>query len=115
MVEYAYGLLKDRKHRSLFLNFLLNISPACDCYAHSDASIVPNIGILASIDPVAIDQASVDLVNQQRGLENSQLRINLKKGEVKFKGLYPEIEWDIQLDYAAELGLGTRKYQLIDV
>ena len=60
MVEYAVGAIKGKENRSLFINFLTQVSPACDCYPFSDAPIVGDIGILASRDPVAIDQACVD-------------------------------------------------------
>lgn len=113
MVEHACGVLNGKQGRAIFLNFLMNISPACDCYGHADAPIVPNIGILASTDPVSIDQASVELVNQEIGIKNSALKCNFKKGEDKFRGLYPEIDWKIQLDYAEKLGLGYREYKLI--
>jgi len=113
MVEYAFGLLKGKGDRVIFLNFLINISPACDCYGHSDAPIVPNIGILASTDPVAIEQASVDLVNQETGISNTALKSNFKGGEDKFRGLYPEINWEVQLDYAEEIGLGFREHKFI--
>jgi uncharacterized Fe-S center protein len=112
MAEYALGVLKGKEGRSLFLNFLTDISPACDCYGHSDRPIVHDIGILASNDPVAIDQASVDLVNNQPGNKDSALTKNYKPGEDKFRGVYPKIDWEIQLQYAEEIGLGTRKYEL---
>lgn len=115
IVEFAFGVLKDRMQKSLFINFLTNISPACDCYGHSDRQIVPDIGILASLDPVAVEQASVDLVNSEQGLVESALKSNHAKGEDKFRGLYPEVDWEIQLDYAQSLGLGTRSYELIMV
>jgi len=84
MVEHVFGVLKGKRERAIFLNFLINISPACDCYGHADAPIVSNIGILASTDPVAIDKASVDLVNQETGMVNSALKSNFKEGEDKF-------------------------------
>ena len=65
MVEYAYGVLKGKTGKTLFINFINNVSPACDCYPYNDAPIVRDIGIVASSDPVAIDQASVDLVNKE--------------------------------------------------
>ncbi|MFA6431648.1 MAG: DUF362 domain-containing protein [Candidatus Margulisiibacteriota bacterium] len=104
IVEYAYASIKDKK--SAFITFLTKISPQCDCYDHNDEPIVPDIGILASLDPVAIDQAAADLVNNTSG------RIN---GADKFKTLYPEVDWSIQLKYAEELGMGSRKYELICV
>ncbi|QTA80849.1 4Fe-4S dicluster domain-containing protein [Desulfonema limicola] len=112
MVEYTEGVLKNKKGKTLYLNFITNISPACDCYAYNDSPIVRDIGIAASKDPVAIDQACADLVNKEHALPGSCLEKNHKPGEDKFKGLYPEVDWTIQLDYAQELGLGTRKYKL---
>jgi len=113
MVEYAFGVLKGKEGRAAFLNFLIDITPACDCYDHSDRPIVRDIGILASTDPVALDQASVDLVNNEPGNKDSALTKNYKSGEDKFRGIYPRIDWEIQLQYAEEIGLGTRKYELV--
>jgi len=113
MVEHAFGLLKGKIDKAIFINFLMNISPACDCYGHSDAPIVSDIGILASTDPVAIDQASVNLVNKETGLNKTALKSNFKRGEDKFRGLYPEINWEVQLDYAEKIGLGFREYELV--
>jgi uncharacterized protein len=113
MVEYTLGVLKGKQGRTVFFNFLTDISPACDCYGYSDRPIVRDIGILASTDPVAIDQASVDLVNNEPGHKDSALTKNYKSGEDKFRGVYPQIDWEIQLNYAEEIGLGTRKYELV--
>ncbi|MCX8118266.1 MAG: DUF362 domain-containing protein [Desulfobacterota bacterium] len=115
MVEYAFGALVKKRGKALFLNFLTQISPACDCYGFSDVPIVNDIGILASEDPVAIDQASADLVNAQEGNPSSKLTKNLKAGGDKFRGLYPEVDWTIQLAYAEEIGLGRRGYDLIRI
>lgn len=112
MVEYTMGVLKNKADKTLFVNFITDISPACDCYGHNDAPIVRNIGIVASTDPVAIDQASVDLVNREQALPESCLTKNIEKGEDKFKGIYPNVDWTIQLDYAQSLGLGSRNYNL---
>jgi uncharacterized Fe-S center protein len=115
MVEYAYGAVHNKKGKALYLNFLTQISPACDCCGYSDTPIVNDVGILASEDPVAIDQASVDLVNQQSGNHASKLPKNWENGEDKFRALYPEVDWSIQLSYAQEIGLGTREYELIRI
>jgi hypothetical protein len=115
MVEYAYGAVHNKKGRALYLNFLTQISPACDCYGYSDTPIVNDVGILASEDPVAIDQASVDLVNRQSGNHASKLPKHWGNGEDKFRALYPEVDWSIQLSYAEEIGLGTRDYELIKI
>jgi len=115
MVEYTKGVLDGKKGRCCFLNFITQVSPACDCYGHNDAPIVCDIGILASDDPVAIDQASVDLVNQEESLKNCCITPRLGPGEDKFSAIYPKIDWSIQLKYGEEIGLGTRKYELIRI
>jgi len=115
MVEHAYGVVQKKKGKVLCLNFLIQISPACDCYGHSDTPIVNDIGILSSEDPVAIDQASVDLVNAEFGNRSSKLSKNWNPGEDKFRALYPEVDWTIQLAYGEEIGLGKRDYELIKI
>jgi len=112
MAEYTEGVLKNKKDKAFFINFITSVSPACDCYGHNDAAIVRDIGIVASKDPVAIDQASVDLVNAEHALPGTCLETHLKPGEDKFRGIYPNVDWSIQLEYAENLGLGTRKYRI---
>lgn len=113
LVEFAYGALLEKK--ACFFNFIMNVSPDCDCCPHSDANIIPDVGILASLDPVAIDQASIDLVNQQVGIPNTALKSNFQPGEDKLQGFNPNLSLEPQLNYAQELGLGTRKYELEEV
>ncbi len=115
MVEYTLAVLEGTTERSLFVNFLTDISPACDCYGHADAPIVPDIGILASRDPVAIDQASVDLVNSRAPAEGSCLSGSKTDYSDKFRAIYPKIDWSIQLKYAEGLGLGSRDYELVKI
>ena len=112
MAEYTLGVLKGKKQKSLFMNFITNVSPACDCVPLNDAPIVRDIGVLASTDPLAIDQASVDLVNKEPALAGSCLKCNQGPGEDKFKGIYPKVDWTLQLEYAANLGIGSRDYEL---
>jgi uncharacterized protein len=113
MVEYTAGVLKDKAGKSLFINFITDVSPACDCYPANDAPIVKNIGVVASTDPIALDQASVDLVNAEPGLANTQLKENIQPGGDKFKILYPKVDWPIQLAYGEKMGLGSRTYELV--
>jgi hypothetical protein len=115
MVEYVCGVIKIKENKCIFLNFIMNVSPACDCYSHSDRPIVPDIGILAALDPVAIDQASADLVNAEQGIENSALKYNHARGQDKFRDIYPQVDWEIQLNYAMQLGLGRREYELVKI
>ncbi|SRR6056297_173350 len=112
MVEYTMGVLKDKARKTLFVNFITDVAPACDCVPYNDSPVVRDIGILASRDPVAIDQACMDMINQEEALPGSSLKENREAGGDKIKGLYPYIDWEIQLDYAQELGLGSRQYKL---
>lgn len=113
LVEYAAGVLKTKPNKSLFINFINQVSPGCDCLPYNDTPIVRDIGIAASLDPVAIDQACADLVNSEPALPGSCLKTNTGPGDDKFKGVYPDIEWRTQLEYAEKIGLGTREYELV--
>lgn len=114
IVEYVEGVLKNKKGKYGFITFITNVSPDCDCYGWTDAPLVKDIGILASRDPVALEQACVDLVNQAAVLPDNRLE---GKGDVqdKFRALYPAIDWSRQLSYAEEIGLGTRQYELVKI
>lgn len=112
MVEYTEGVLKTKKGKCLFVNFITNVSPACDCYGFNDAPIVRDIGVVAGTDPVAVDQACADLVNAEPGLSDCCLKDQTAPGGDKFRTLYPKVDWTIQLSYAEELGLGSRVYRL---
>ncbi len=112
MAEYAKGALHGKAGKTLFVNFVTQISPACDCYGHSDAPIVPDQGILASTDPVALDQACADLVNAARGLPGTALNEGMEPGGDKFRGVHPDIDWKVQLEHAERIGMGSRHYEL---
>ncbi len=112
IVEYAKGALDGKEKKSGFMNFLMNITPDCDCYGWNDSAIVPDIGILASRDAVAIDKASADLVNNTQGVRGSRLKdVN---SEDKFKAV-TEIDWMPQLSHGEQMGLGTMDYNLLQV
>jgi uncharacterized Fe-S center protein len=115
MVEYAYGALQGKENKAGFMNFLIRITPDCDCFPFSDAPIVPDIGILASKDPVAIDAASFDLVNQQQGYADSLLTSHHRKGGDKFKGVHSQTDGYRQVQYAEEIGMGSFRYELINI
>ncbi len=115
MAEYALGSLTGKSGKAIYINFITQVSPACDCYGHSDAPIVNDIGICVSTDPVAIDQACADLVNGARGNEGSALQSGHEPGGDKFRGVWPEIPWEVQLEHGEKIGLGSRKYELVRV
>ncbi|GAW91504.1 DUF362 domain-containing protein [Calderihabitans maritimus] len=113
MAEYALGVLQDKKNKAGFFSFVMNVTPDCDCFSWSDAPIVPDVGILASRDPVALDQACLDLVNDQIALTNSRLG-NKNDYEDKFRCIHG-IDGTLQLTHAEKLGLGSRRYELIKI
>jgi uncharacterized Fe-S center protein len=115
MVEYALAVVTGKQGKALFLNFLTNISPACDCYGHNDAPVVQDIGIMASKDPVAVDQASVEMVNRQAPAKGSCVEaLGLPEGD-KFRAVYPNVDWNNQLEHAEKIGLGSREYELVTI
>ena len=100
------------------------MSPNCDCHAENDIPIIPNIGMLASFDPVALDQACADLCNKMPAMSGSVLEENEKKlsaevhehcGHDHFKMTHPDTEWESCLDHAEKMGLGTRAYELVQI
>lgn len=99
MVEHALGAVRGKRESVLFLSFITQVSPFCDCYGNNDIPISPDVGILASVDPVAIDQACADLVIKAAGRD-------------PFRATHPSVDWTIQLAYGEETGLGVRKYEL---
>ncbi|MHB1390178.1 MAG: DUF362 domain-containing protein [Thermoleophilia bacterium] len=116
MAEYAFAVLQEKKNKFAAINFLLDITPDCDCLGWSDVPIVPNLGIMASNDPVALDTASLDLVNQAHGIAGGALPAeSLGAGGDKFGAIHHGIDSTAQLVHAQKLGLGTRLYEIINL
>jgi uncharacterized Fe-S center protein len=115
MTEYALGAVQGKQGKVGYYNFLLNITPDCDCVPWSDAPVVPDIGILASRDPVALDHASYDLVNAQAGLTESALHHHHERGKDKFQGIWEHTLGFRQIEYGEEIGLGKIYYQLEEI
>jgi len=115
MAEYARGAVTGKEEQMVFLNFITQVSPACDCYGHSDAPIINDIGLCASTDPVALDQACADLVNSVRGNQGSALTSGHEPGEDKFRGVHPNIPWEVQLEHGEKMGLGSRTFDLVKI
>ena len=102
MVEYALAVLENKLKKSAFINFAVKITKECDCLAKDDPRIVPDVGILASVDPVSIDKASLDLVNRTAGKDI-------------FKEAHPLRNGFKQLEHAYNLGLGNLEYELLEL
>lgn len=114
MAEYALGAVEGKKNKVAYITFLMNISPNCDCMPQNDSPIVQDIGILASSDPVALDKACVDMVNNLPALAGSVIE-GKQAGEDKFRAVYPAIDWMPQLKHAQDLGLGSLEYEIIEI
>ena len=116
IAEYTKAVLLDKPH--FHLSFIMNVSPECDCWNHNDAAIVPDLGIAASFDPVALDQACADMVIKAPILSGSGLSEKFPhqhlEGCDKFRLVHPNANWQAGLDYAETLGLGTREYELVE-
>ena len=117
MAEYAYAVCKDRP--TFHISLVLDVSPYCDCHAENDVPIIPDIGMFASFDPVALDKACADACRGVKRNEKSYLGDMMKKtGKTEgdfFKIMHPATNWEVQLTHAEKLGLGTTEYELITV
>ncbi|KAF5433946.1 hypothetical protein C5S36_05805, partial [Candidatus Methanophagaceae archaeon] len=100
MVEHALGVMKSKRGKIICINFLTRITKDCDCMKGYNR-IVPDIGVLLSHDPVALDAASVDLIERTVGKTWSQLTFDIPNR--------------VQIEYAAEIGLGNPDYQLLEM
>lgn len=118
MAEYAKAVVDGRP--CFHISLVMDISPNCDCHGENDAPILPDLGMFASFDPLALDQACVDACLEATPLPGSQLADNLaRKGFVDhhdhFINSAPESEWRSCLEQAEKIGVGTRNYELIKV
>lgn len=113
IVEHAAGALAGKEGKVVHLSFVTAVSPDCDCWSFSDAPVVGDIGVLASTDIVAIDQAAYDLVTQAAGLPGSRGE-GMAPGTDKFTAL-TGVDGTAALAYAQEMGLGSREYELARV
>ena len=113
MMEYALAVLDGRP--SFHISIVIDVSPLCDCYGCNDLPIVPNIGMFASFDPVALDQACADSVNSSPINPNTVLSESHHHGHDYFSSMHPDTNWKQGLEYAEKIGLGTREYELIKV
>lgn len=113
MVDYAEGVVRNKKKKSVFVNFLTNITPVCDCVNYTPQPILPDIGFVLSKDPVACDAASLDIIkNIWSNISNRSQEFAHRNS---LSSIYPDIVWEDQLSYAETIGLGTTNYQLTDI
>ncbi len=111
IAEYTEAILHGKPQ--FHVNFVMNVSPNCDCWPNNDAPVVADIGIFASADPVALDQACVDAVNAATPIQGTALTDKGYSGAgEKFGHIHPDVDWAPGLDHAERLGIGRRAYEL---
>ena len=125
ITEYALAVVKDKP--SFHINFIMNVSPECDCWNPNDAAIVPDLGIAASFDPVALDCACADIAKAAPALGRNRIAdIDSKhgaahgghhhhEGEDKFHMVHPDTNWEAGMEHGEKIGLGHRSYRLVTV
>ena len=118
MAEYSLAVCQNRP--CFHVSLICDVSPNCDCHPENDIPILPNIGMLASFDPVALDQACADLCNQASPVESSVLGKNIAHAHEHheecdhdhFHMTHPDTEWKSCIEHAVKIGLGTNEYDL---
>lgn len=118
MAEYTKAVIQN--HPNFHVSLIVDVSPNCDCHAENDAPILPNIGMFASFDPLALDQACVDACLKATPLPNSQLAEAMEKEDFcdhhdHFENTTPNSEYKTCLAHAEKIGLGTRDYEIVVV
>ena len=118
IAEYAKAVVDGRPQ--FHISMVMDISPNCDCHEENDAPILPDVGMFASFDPLALDQACVDACMKCEPLPDSQLGEHLRDPHFEdhhdhFTNSTPESEWQSCLSHAEKIGLGTRAYELIQL
>lgn len=116
MAEYTKAVIDGRPN--FHISLVIDVSPNCDCHGENDVPILPNIGMFASFDPLALDQACVDACLKAEPMPNSQLSDNMSRPDFvdhhdHFTNSTPESEWQSCLEHADKIGLGSRDYELI--
>lgn len=113
IAEYAWAVVKDRPQ--FHISLIVDVSPFCDCHSENDAAIIPDVGMFASFDPVALDVACADACNRQTALLGSYLAPLAEQGHDHFHAMFPETNWKTCVEQGAKLGMGSLEYELIEV
>jgi uncharacterized protein len=113
IAEYALAVLQDRPH--FHVSVATDMSPYCDCHGENDAPIIPDVGMFASFDPVALDRACIDAVNMQPAIKGSLIDERSRTHHDHFTDVHPTTDWRDCLEYAEKIGVGSGSYELIIV
>lgn len=113
IAEYTKAVISGKPH--FHISLVIDVSPFCDCHAENDIPIVPDVGMFASFDPVALDVACADAVNRQPAIQGSLLDQSECKGHDHFHAVSPTTNWKVGIEHAEKLGLGMKEYELIEI
>ena len=114
IAEYTKAVVDGRP--CFHVSLVMDVSPNCDCHGENDVPIVPNVGMFASFDPVALDQACIDAVLAQPKMPNSAIGSGEAcQCEDHFKAAHPDTDWEAALIHSEKIGLGSRKYELVKI
>ena len=115
IAEYAKAVVDGRPQ--LHINIVMDVSPYCDCHAENDLPIIPDVGMFASVDPVALDLACADACNAQPVQAGSKLAEELAEhGDCHhdhFTNTFPVTNWRSGIEHAVKIGLGSADYDLV--
>jgi len=118
IAEYSKAVVDGRP--AFHISLVMDVSPYCDCHAENDAPIIPDVGMFASFDPVALDQACADACNKMPVMPGSLLDDEMHEEHFcehhdHFTNTSPETNWKSCLAHAEKIGLGSRAYELVRV
>ena len=113
IAEYAKAVVDGRPQ--FHISLVMDVSPYCDCHGENDAPIVPDVGMFASFDPVALDIACADAVNNQPVCKGSILDEVEHIHHDHFTDVFPDTNWKSCIEHAKKLGLGNDEYELIQI
>lgn len=118
IAEYTKAVIDGRPN--FHISLVIDVSPYCDCHGENDAAIVPNVGMFASFDPVALDVACADAVNAQPVISNSRLGDCSEEERAcqhhdHFHSIFPDTNWESTIEHGVKIGIGNKEYELITV
>ena len=113
IAEYAKAVVQNRPH--FHISLVRDVSPCCDCHAENDLPIVPDVGMFASFDPVALDLACAEAVNKQTINAGSTLDQANRPDLDNLTGSFPFTNWRTQISHGKKIGLGEDSYELINI
>ena len=113
MAEYTKAVIQNRPH--FHVSIVNQVSPYCDCHAENDAAVVPDIGMFASFDPVALDHACIDAVNAAPAISTSVLGQCAHEHNDHFTDIHPKTNWRSQIEHAQKIGIGNVDYECTEM